>query len=400
MIREIACFFTVIGWCLASSPLLALQQKPPPPPPAPKIDEAKVEAAIKSGLEYLKANTDKMRVGGKDSPRELVLLTMIHSGVRRGDPLFDGLLREMLEEDLRFTYRVALQAMVLEELDRVRYQRRLFQCGQFLVDNQCANGQWTYGQATNYPEPSLGGPREIATGAVAVPGKVVMFQEPEPGQKPAVLGKIPVKKQRDGPGTGDNSNSQYAALGLRACHDSGIVFPGEVIQKAAKWWHDSQNGDSPGAPQKGARVATGPVTAEPRGWNYKEHEGASYGSMTAGAVGALVICDYILGTDWKRDNAVQSGIAWLRDNFAVKDNPKHGNKWHYYYLYGLERAGMLYGTEKFGDKDWYFEGAKYLLDSQDKEGSWGSGNDTCFAILFLRKATRALTESRDSSRKK
>jgi len=58
---------------------------------------------------------------------------------------------------------------------------------------------------------------------------------------------------------------------------------------------------------------------------------------------------------------------------------------------------MLYGTEKFGDHDWYLEGAKSIVRSQKDDGSWGSNaNDekneiqTCFAILFLKKATRAI----------
>jgi hypothetical protein len=66
-------------------------------------------------------------------------------------------------------------------------------------------------------------------------------------------------------------------------------------------------------------------------------------------------------------------------------------------MYALERAGMLYGTEKFGDHDWYLEGAKSIVRSQKADGSWGANNDeekntiqTCFAILFLKKATRAI----------
>ena len=73
---------------------------------------------------------------------------------------------------------------------------------------------------------------------------------------------------------------------------------------------------------------------------------------------------------------------------------------HYYYLYGLERAGMLYGTEKFGNHNWYNEGANFLLSKQGADGKWGNRKNTCFAILFLRKATRALVESVDKGRRK
>ena len=52
-----------------------------------------------------------------------------------------------------------------------------------------------------------------------------------------------------------------------------------------------------------------------------------------------------------------------------------------------------------GAHDWYREGATYLLKEQKGDGSWnakpGDGfmvHDTSFAILFLRRATRPLSD--------
>ena len=68
-----------------------------------------------------------------------------------------------------------------------------------------------------------------------------------------------------------------------------------------------------------------------------------------------------------------------------------------YYLYALERAGALYGLDAFGKNEWYPDGVKVLLETQKGDGSWtGSGDssgpvlDTCFAILFLKRATERL----------
>ena len=64
----------------------------------------------------------------------------------------------------------------------------------------------------------------------------------------------------------------------------------------------------------------------------------------------------------------------------------------------LIRAGIFYGTERFGAHEWYPEGATYLLGEQKPDGSWKAGKsdheiwDTCFAILFLRRATRPLID--------
>ena len=64
----------------------------------------------------------------------------------------------------------------------------------------------------------------------------------------------------------------------------------------------------------------------------------------------------------------------------------------------LERAGMLFGTETMGDKYWYPEGAKVLCDIQKGGGAWGDGTrDTCFAILFLKRATRPLDVATESA---
>jgi hypothetical protein len=129
--------------------------------------------------------------------------------------------------------------------------------------------------------------------------------------------------------------------------------------------------------------------------------------MTAGGVGSLVIYDYMLRQDWRRDPAVRAGLEWLDKKFSVTCNPgvyehaaREENSQHqvFYYLYALERAAILYGTDRIGKNDWYQKGAEALLGCQRQDGSWqsrDSGNevsDTCFAILFLRKATRALPD--------
>ena len=74
-----------------------------------------------------------------------------------------------MDEPMKNTYRVSLQAMILEEVQRVKYRKQIFKCAQLLVDNQCKNGQWAYGEPTTYPVPpadevaSDGGVRSFGT---------------------------------------------------------------------------------------------------------------------------------------------------------------------------------------------------------------------------------------------
>jgi hypothetical protein len=169
-----------------------------------------------------------------------------------------------------------------------------------------------------------------------------------------------------------------------------------------KWWHDTQLGPRGAPPDPGAKGA--PVATEggavPAGWSYTD-AGQPYGSMTVGGVGSLAIYHHILGQSWTRDPAVRNGVEWIARNFSVTENPGKGTSWYYYYLYGMERAGVLYGTETFGSRVWYVEGARELLSLQKPDGSWGdSPESTCFAILFLRRATAPLVASVDADKKK
>jgi hypothetical protein len=222
-----------------------------------------------------------------------------------------------------------------------------------------------------------------------------------PRIKPEVTRKLAVKKNRDGGASGDFSNSQYAALGLRACFESGIGFPKDALEMAKKSWLEGMH---PADPKDGGYGG--------RGWCYGikgEHDGHdAYGSMTAGAAGSMAIYAHMLGSDPKRDAAARQGIEWLGAHFTVEGNvgpPSEGwmNKdpkvMHYYYLYGLERAGILCDTVKMGKHDWYAVGATHLLANQKPEGLWEGGSDkvwdTCFAILFLKRATRPLVASQD-----
>jgi hypothetical protein len=345
---------------------------------AQAVDQGAVDRAIALGIEHLRTRLDDLGDDRGASERykklhELVLLTMVHGGVAEGDPQLQKLLAKVLDEPLAWTYRVSLQAMVLERVDAAKHQRRLARCAQFLVDNQAESGGWGYGKPVEMP-PDLEAPdrdrADVATGGGSA--------APRPRKAPP----ISIRKRQNGDKSVDNSNSQYAALGMRACAGAGVVFEPRVLKLGRGYWESAQREDG--------------------GWCYKgksgshaEHE--SYGSMTAGGMGSLCIYVFLLGERWQNDARVERARRWMTTNFTVERNPgtnDHGGKpdyMHLYYLYGLERAGILYGTEKFGAHEWYPEGARLLLAAQRGDGSWdGSVRDTCFAILFLRRGTKPL----------
>jgi hypothetical protein len=108
-----------------------------------------------------------------------------------------------------------------------------------------------------------------------------------------------------------------------------------------------------------------------------------------------------------RDAAVQRGLASLGAVVAgnarqvqVKGKGKGqvirlgdgrlGDR-DFYFIWSLERVGVIYGLDKIGGADWYDVGADELVPAQHGNGSWGKGAngdevDTAFALLFLARS--------------
>jgi hypothetical protein len=66
----------------------------------------------------------------------------------------------------------------------------------------------------------------------------------------------------------------------------------------------------------------------------------------------------------------------------------------YYFLWSLERVAAILNMDTIGKKDWYGWGSDVIVAAQQNDGTWkGSyaqgGVDTCFALLFLKKANFA-----------
>ncbi len=333
---------------------------------AQEPDPVKVDAAIDKGAQWLLKQklVPEAKAGHQYRNHELVLYTLLHAKVDLKKPAFQKWLYEIMKMKLELTYNVVLHAMLLQELDATKYQRRIAYCGQYLLDNLCKNGQWGYGA----PGP----------GGIATSGSSSIFGSKTPtGPSLKPKNQIRLRMRKAGPATGDNSNSQYAALGLRACMEANVILPKEVFVQAAGWWKKSQNKDG--------------------GWGYGSGNNASYGSMTAGGVASLIILHHFAGLDVKAP-CIQRGLKWMEGNFQVNTNPVRDAWWQYYYLYALERVGMLGLYEKIGPHAWYPVGANYLLKQQRGDGTWVNGTqhskgnrivwDTCFAILFLSRATR------------
>jgi hypothetical protein len=211
----------------------------------------------------------------------------------------------------------------------------------------------------------------------------------------------------------DNSNTQYALLGLHAALLCGIEVPAAVWRSAAEHWLAEQQLDK--ARNVRLRLVTqtdhdkllrgeplgtsAAMLVVPGGFTYGEDGKPPTGSMTAGGVAGLVLCEAALKRLDRLDaalrerirRAVRSGFAWLGEEFTVRANPGFAPVWPHwrcYWLYGVERACELAGVGLLQDRDWYFEGSTLLLAWQQGSGEVHPGglDNTCFAILFWKKA--------------
>ncbi len=192
-------------------------------------------------------------------------------------------------------------------------------------------------------------------------------------------------------GRDDNSNSQFAMLGLWAARRHDV--PSErVLGLSFRRYQVSQHEDG--------------------GWNYqfrgKETEAAMTGVGLLGLAMGHATSEEGLRVAFEarnkngaqprpllRDPAIQKGLKAF-GQFIGKPDPENftPKMVNLYFLWTVERVAMLYNLNTIADKDWYRWGVHVLLPNQHPGGSWHGGQypgsdlavDTCFALLFLKRS--------------
>ena len=211
---------------------------------------------------------------------------------------------------------------------------------------------------------------------------------------------------------GDNSNTQFALLGLWAAHRYGVPVD-FALKQAEKRFRTSQNGDG--------------------GWGYRYHDPTPTetmhnftggGTNTCAGLLALAAVYGIRVEEAQRltlpysqlfvpqdaqvglmipvpgqDPAVHAGFRLLRTTIGFPlrlELPEvHRTTDDYYLLWSVERVVTIYDLKTIGDLDWYSWGAGFLLALQGARGGWTNGQfnegscDTSFALLFLSRANLA-----------
>ncbi len=212
----------------------------------------------------------------------------------------------------------------------------------------------------------------------------------------------------------DTSNTQYAVLGLQAASRLGIAVKETTWLGVLRHFAQVRDADGPRgtvlllrAGQAVTETAAASAASKVAGFHYNTSERRAWGSMTCAAIASLAIVrDELRRMKSAKFGATQEdevesmtvgAWAWLDQHWAMDRHPGHPHdEWYYYWLYSLERAAVLDSVQRVGGRDWYFEGAAEILGRQEKDGAWaerGGGPHTaatCFALLFLKRATAPL----------
>ena len=297
--------------------------------------DEQVDRAIRGAVKFLR---EQQRADGswpesddrfKTGTTSQATLALLSAGERPDSPTVRAALdylRGFGSNDLKSTYEIALQTMVFAaaepDVDQLRIASNVTWLGRAQIkpaDPVKWPGSWTYSDS---------------------------------------------KRTRPG----DNSNTQYALLGLHAASEVGVPVWPIVWELARDYWERSQMRDG--------------------GWADTPDSTNETAAMTCAGVSSLIITGLrrFQGHESLQGETIQNcgkgginirlqaGINWLAEHFQVSPSVGHGEQYKLHYLYGLERAGRMAGLRFFGRNDWYRLGAEELVRTQNKlSGFWTGG---------------------------
>ncbi len=385
----------------------------PPPTSLTEAEQQEVNKAIERGLEYLKKHAPAGQVADNQmfGLYPLVGLTLLECGVPADDIVVANLAKWVrgATPKMTKTYSLSLTILFLDKLGDAQDEPLIRRLAARLIAGQDEAGGWAYDcpavteaegerfltyldthplnvSATGPAEPQVIRPGEPARGDTGRPAKSVSRGELAPVVRDRPVVTFDPSKQMPQWAKSDNSNTQFGVLGVWAAKRHGVPVGRSVALISARF-RRSQNTDG--------------------SWGYEYNSKRWRDSMTcAGLLGLAVARAEGSEQPAEKDPAISRGLQFLgkkvgkpggvkkpgrgRPNTVHIGADAHGDL---YFLWSLERVGVIYSLPTIGGKDWYAWGAELLIEAQNDNGSWVGGQgevvDTCFALLFLRRVNVA-----------
>jgi hypothetical protein len=386
-------------------------------------DKEQIQQAVNRGVLHLRElqAADGTWPAHPAGATALVGLTLLECDVPATDPAVQkaaNYLRQAWTDinDRHTTYALSLTILFFDRLGDPADIPIIQALAVRLLGGQNTKGGWSY------TCPSFG-PEDVRRLKKLVERQVELKTQsgppkpaPSPGDKPALpreIRQLLTRMEQKGPappgrldamvgGGGDNSNTQFAILGLWTARRQGIPVE-KALARTATRFRSTQHADG--------------------GWGYM----ATLGRMPKfGATTPSMTCAGLLGlalgygSDREamlhtapglksakaasskappgptKDPVLRAGFTALARVIgrpledAGPGGVAAGLGDMYYLLWSVERVAVAYGLPTIGNKDWYAWGAALLLAAQRADGGWrgkfGTDVDTSFALLFLRRA--------------
>jgi hypothetical protein len=364
----------------------------------------KVNEAIDKGVNFLKdcLNGKQINIGFYRTTGAYALagLTLLNCGVKADDPAVAKAIQTVRAQvgTLGTTYDMAACIWFLDKLKDPKDKPAIQALALSLVASQGVNGGW------NYVSTRLTADQQ--TNLLSLLKKTPLESMPKdkvPGQfKPGGPGggfvpdytKLPVMQFKPGDKLGpnpkvggyeDNSLTQFVILALWAAQEHGVPTGRSLAFAEARY-----------------RAAQKPNGSWAYSWSNFDNQRTD--SMTCAGLLGLAVGRGIKKGDKKLgalvdDPAVKKGMEFLSNNIGKPwQKSPYGptgkitglQTWgDLYYLWSLERVGVVYDIQKVNGKDWYAWGADILVASQQADGRWQDDFagmvDTSFALLFLKR---------------
>jgi hypothetical protein len=373
--------------------------------------QTRINKAIDRGISFLKKNQTEQGLwpfgaGGQGGAHDtgstaLAGWALLESGVPPGDPTIRkaaAALRRAAVSDTS-TYHISLLILFFDKLADPEDVPLIESLAVRLMQGQLAVGGWTY-EVPKVPAAEQARLQGIVTNYKGG-GKMPPLPRTAKQLAPAVQAQL-AQLGRAGPGgggiiKGDNSNTQFAIVGLWVARKYGIPADPCLVKSGKHFWNTQSPRDGswdymiinvPGAPP-GVRPEFRP--GGPGGFGPpKSHAMTCAGLLGVGIGIAATNPNAKNAKQWCLAQAnVKAGLQYLN---AVMRNTRQADGNHYYLLWSMERVGMFYSIKDFAGADWYYWGARWLVDNQSPSGGWAGGKhadghcDTSFALLFLRRA--------------
>jgi HEAT repeats len=401
---------------------------------AKAADKADIDDAISRGLAGLQKlqNPDGSwsyaATQARAGATALAGLTMLECGVAKDDPRILGAAQFLRKESitLRHTYSTSVAIIFFDRLgDPADVPLIEALTARLITGQNIQNGAWSYWCPEPFPaeqqrlndlisrrrdsDTDRTDPAKTPSPTSEFRQRMLLLNRQAPNLGPAVLARA------------DNSNTQFAVLALWVARRHNLPVD-QALRGAAAHFRTTQNADGGWSydfnlpSETRSTMTCSGILGLAVGWGVRNDKAEKKGQEVSDLSRdkqlqfALRTLSTFIGAPLERQipvapagaGGVPPGGLGVDGGRNFRRGPPPGGPAGsataggkaFYFLWSLERVAVILNLSTVNKKDWYGWGSDVLMMTQQPNGLWQGeyaegGVDTCFALLFLKKANFA-----------